>query len=311
MKRKEAFCAVAGLSLAVAVCCTAGAAPASAATTRGGTARGGTARGGTVPAGSDYVALGDSYTSAPLVEPISASAPLECAQSDANYPHLAAKALGLHLTDVSCGGATVSDMTESQYPGVGPQFDALSSSDAVVSLGIGGNDDNTFITAVAGCGALDALDPENTGAPCESAFGDYFADNIASDAPNIGAALRRIHTLAPNARVFVVGYPDILPQSGNCWPSMPLTTEDVAYLGGIEHDLNGMLESEADANGATFVDTYDPTIGHDACQPERVRYVEPLIPSTDAISVHPNAAGEAAMAGLLEAAVNRLTTRLS
>lgn len=295
MKRKGAFCAVAGLSLAVAVCCAAGAsAPASAAT---------------VPAGSAYVALGDSYTSAPLVEPVSASAPLECAQSQANYPHLTAKALGLSLTDVSCGGATVSDMTESQYPGVDPQFDALSSSDAVVSLGIGGNDDNTFITAVAGCGALDALDPEAVfpgagGAPCESAFGDYFADNIASDAPNIGAALQKIHTLAPNARVFVVGYPDILPQSGNCWSAIPLTTGDVAYLNSVEHDLNAMLQSEASANGATYVDTYDPTIGHDLCQSESVRYVEPLIPSTDAISVHPNAAGEAAMASLLEAAVN-------
>ncbi|HEY1699014.1 MAG TPA: SGNH/GDSL hydrolase family protein [Trebonia sp.] len=295
MKRKGAFCAVAGLSLAVAVCCAAGAsAPASAAT---------------VPAGSAYVALGDSYTSAPLVEPVSASAPLECAQSQANYPHLTAKALGLSLTDVSCGGATVSDMTESQYPGVDPQFDALSSSDAVVSLGIGGNDDNTFITAVAGCGALDALDPEAVfsgagGAPCESAFGDYFADNIASDAPNIGAALQKIHTLAPNARVFVVGYPDILPQSGNCWSAIPLTTGDVAYLNSVEHDLNAMLQSEASANGATYVDTYDPTIGHDLCQSESVRYVEPLVPSTDAISVHPNAAGEAAMASLLEAAVN-------
>jgi lysophospholipase L1-like esterase len=290
VKRKGAFCAVAGLSLAVSVCCAAGAAaPASAAT---------------VPAGSAYVALGDSYTSAPLVEPVSASAPLECAQSQANYPHLTAKALGLSLTDVSCGGATVSDMTESQYPGVGPQFDALSPSDAVVSLGIGGNDDNTFITAVAGCGALDVLDPENAGAPCESAFGDYFADNIASDAPNIGAALRHIHTLAPNARVFVVGYPDILPQSGNCWSSIPLTTGDVAYLNSVEHDLNAMLQSEASANGATYVDTYDPTIGHDLCQSESVRYVEPLIPSTDAISVHPNAAGEAAMARLLEASVN-------
>jgi hypothetical protein len=300
VKRKEAFCAVAGLSLAVAVCCAAGAAgPASAATTRSGTVQG-----GTVPAGSGYVALGDSYTSAPLVEPVSPSAPPECAQSDANYPHLTAKALGLNLTDVSCGGATVSDMTESQYPGVDPQFDALTSSDAVVSLGIGGNDDNTFITSVAGCGALDVLDPENAGSPCKAAFGNYFADNIASDAPNIGAALKQIHTLAPNARVFVVGYPDILPQSGNCWSSMPLTTGDVTYLNGVEKDLNGMLRAEADANGATYVDTYDPTIGHDVCKSESVRYVEPLIPSTDAISVHPNAAGEAAMTSLLESAIN-------
>ena len=64
----------------------------------------------------------------------------------------------------------------------------------------------------------------------------------------------------------MVGYPDILPQSGNCYPTMPLTTGDTAYLNGVEKDLNAMLASEAAANGATFVDTFTPSIGHDACK---------------------------------------------
>lgn len=250
-----------------------------------------------------YVALGDSYTSGPLIQPASATAPPECGQSTVNYPHLTAGALGLSLSDVSCSGATTSDMTQSQYPGVAPQFDALSARDSLVTIGIGGNDKGTFITTVAACGALDATDPENSGAPCEDVFGGYFARNIASDAGNIGAALRRIHALAPHAQVYVMGYPDILPQSGNCWPQMPLTTGDVTYLNGVEHDLNGMLQQEADANGATFVDTYDPSIGHDACKPESVRWVEPMVPSSSAAFVHPNAAGEAAMAKMLEAAI--------
>ena len=283
MKRKGAYCAAAGLVLAAAVCCMT--VPASAAT-------------------GTYVALGDSYTSGPLITPGSATAPVACLQSAVNYPHLTAKALGLSLTDVSCAGATVSDMTTSQYPGVAPQFNALGASDSVVSLGIGGNDDETFITAVVGCAALDVTDVLNIGAPCKAAFGNYFADNIASDGPNIGAALARIHTLAPNAKVFVVGYPDILPQSGNCFTKMPLTTGDVTYLNGMEKDLNAMLKQEATANGATFVDTYDPSIGHDLCKPESTRWVEPLIPSSSAAFVHPNANGEAAMASILEAAIS-------
>jgi lysophospholipase L1-like esterase len=285
VKRTGMFLAVTGLALAMTGICSASI-PASAA-----------------PDGGTYVALGDSYTSGPLIAPASATAPVLCAQSAANYPHLTAAALGLSLTDVSCAGATVSDMTQSQYPGVPPQFDALSSSDSVVTIGIGGNDDNTFITAVAGCSLIDITDPENIGAPCEAVFGDTFASNISSDAVNIGTALRQVHALAPAARVYVVGYPDILPLHGNCWPQMPLTTGDVAYLNSVENDLNAMLEQQAEANGATFVDTYDPSIGHDACQSESVRWVEPLIPSTDAISVHPNAAGEAAMARAVEAAI--------
>ena len=287
MKRKGAFCAASGLVLAAAAVCSVTVI--------------------TVPAHAAaglYVALGDSYTSGPLITPVSATAPVECLQSAVNYPHLTAKALGLSLTDVSCAGADVSDLTSSQYPGVAPQFSALGASDSVVTLGIGGNDDETFITAVAGCSALDVADVLNIGAPCKAAFGNYFADNISSDGPNIGAALRRIHTLAASAKVYVVGYPDILPQSGNCFTSIPLTTADVAYLNSMEHDLNSMLAQEAAANGATFVDTYDPSIGHDLCKPESTRWIEPLIPASSAAFVHPNAAGEAALAGMVEAAVN-------
>ncbi len=287
MKRKGAFCAASGLVLAAAAVCgvTVITVPAHAA------------------AGL-YVALGDSYTSGPLITPASATAPVECLQSAVNYPHLAARALGLSLTDASCAGATTSDLAQSQYPGVSPQFGALSASDSVVTLGIGGNDNETFITSVIGCAAIDVTDPLNIGAPCKAAFGNYFADNIASDGPAVGGAVRQIHALAPNARIYVVGYPDILPQSGNCWAQQPLTTGDVTYLNGIEHDLNAMLAQEAAANGATFVDTFDPSIGHDLCKPESVRWIEPLIPSSSAAFDHPNAAGEAALASMVEAAVN-------
>jgi len=250
-----------------------------------------------------YVALGDSYTSAPLVLPIAAGSPLDCGRSARNYPHLTAQALGFSLTDVSCGGAQTSNLTTAQYSDAPAQDDALSAGTRVVTLGMGGNDNNTFITAVAGCGVLDAADGLNIGSPCKSVFGSTFTDDINADGPVIGAALQHIHQLAPNAQVYVVGYPDILPQSGGCWPQMPMTTGDVAYLNGVEENLDAMLKAEAQANGATFVDTFTQSIGHDACKPEGTRWVEPVVPSTDAISVHPNAAGEAEMAAAVEAAI--------
>jgi hypothetical protein len=64
-----------------------------------------------------------------------------------------------------------------------------------------------------------------------------------------------------------------------------------------------MLANEAAAHSATFVDTYTPSIGHDACKPEGVRWIEPVVPGTDAITVHPNAAGEAADAKDVQAAM--------
>jgi GDSL-like lipase/acylhydrolase family protein len=249
-----------------------------------------------------YVSLGDSYVSGPFILPFASGAPLECLQSARNYPHLTAAALGLSLTDVSCSGATTENLTTTaQYSDQPPQFNALSSSTQVVSVGIGGNDKGLFLNTLITCGAEDLVFPFGT--PCKATYGHKLAEEIAEDAPVIGAALHKIHVLSPAAKVFVVGYPDILPQSGNCWPTVPLTTGDVAYLNGVEKELNAMLSSEAGSNSATYVDTYTPGIGHDACKSVSVRYVEPVLPESDAFSVHPNERGMEADASEVEAAM--------
>jgi hypothetical protein len=253
-------------------------------------------------AASSYVSLGDSYTSGPFILPLAPGAPLECLQSLRNYPHLTAAALGLSLTDVSCAGATTENLTTTaQYADQPPQFDALSASTQVVSVGIGGNDNGLFFNTLITCGAEDLVFPFGT--PCKDTYGHKLAEEIVADGPVVGAAFHEIHTLSPSAKVFVVGYPDILPQSGNCWPTVPLTSGDVAYLNGVEKELNAMLESEAQANGASFVNTYTPSIGHDACKSISVRYIEPVIPESDAFSVHPNERGMEADASEVEAAM--------
>lgn len=253
-------------------------------------------------AAPSYVSLGDSYTSGPFILPFASGAPLECLQSARNYSHLTAGALGLSLKDVSCSGATTENITTTaQYSDQPPQLDALSSSTQVVSVGIGGNDKGLFLNTLITCGAEDLVFPFGT--PCKDTYGHKLAEEIAEDGPVVGAMLHQVHVLSPSAKVFVVGYPDILPQSGNCWPTVPLTTGDVAYLNGVEQELNAMLSSEAGANSATFVNTYTPSIGHDACKSLSVRYVEPVLPESDAFSVHPNERGMEADASEVEAAM--------
>jgi hypothetical protein len=248
---------------------------------------------------TSYVALGDSYVSGPLILPPAAGAPLDCLQSARNYPHLTASALALSLTDVSCGGATTANFTTAQYADQPPQFNSLSSSTQVVSVGSGGNDNNLFFGTLITGAAEDLIFPFGT--PCKSTYGNKLAAEIKADGPVVGAAFHQIHVLSPAAQVFVVGYPDILPQSGNCWPTVPLTTGDTAYLNGVEQELNAMLSSEAAANGLTYVDTFTPSIGHDACKPEGTRWIEPVLPESDAFSVHPNEKGMEADASELEA----------
>jgi GDSL-like Lipase/Acylhydrolase family len=248
-----------------------------------------------------YVSLGDSYVSGPLILPPASGAPLDCTQSARNYPHLTAAALGLSLTDVSCGGATTADFSEAQFADQPPQFNALSSSTAVVTVGIGGNDNNLFVGTLATCGAEDLLFPFGT--PCKATYGGKLEEEIAADGPVVGAALHHVHELSPSAKVFVVGYPDILPQSGSCWPQVPLTSGDVKYLNGVEKALNSMLSSQAAANGATYVDTFTGSIGHDACKSIGVRYIEPVLPESDAFSVHPNEHGMEFDATVVESAL--------
>ena len=60
-----------------------------------------------------YVALGDSYTAAPLVPPTDTTT--ICLRSAVNYPALVAEAMsGTMLTDVSCSGASTRNTTEPQ-----------------------------------------------------------------------------------------------------------------------------------------------------------------------------------------------------
>jgi lysophospholipase L1-like esterase len=256
--------------------------------------------------GGRYVALGDSYTSGPLI-PIQSGG--LCLRSSENYPSLTAAALGYSLDDASCAGATTDNMAQDQtdlgFEINAPQLDSLTSDTKLVTLGIGGNDIG-FIDIIETCAEESLTDP--FGDPCTAHYTTGGTDQLLADikatGPKIAAVLQEIHQRAPRAAVYVVGYPDILPEdSDGCWPIVPIAYGDVAYLRQTETELNAMLAGEADANGSTYVDTYTPTIGHDVCQALGTKWFEGLVPTSPAAPFHPNALGEAAMAKALESAI--------
>jgi hypothetical protein len=112
--------------------------------------------------------------------------------------------------------------------------------------------------------------------------------------------LADIRQRAPHARILLIGYPDLLPETGNgWWPLVPIAHGDVPYLRNVEISLNAMLAATAAKAGVGYVDTYTGTIGHDACQPSGVKWVEGLIPTSLAVPMHPNASGGHAMARLI------------
>jgi hypothetical protein len=133
---------------------------------------------------------------------------------------------------------------------------------------------------------------------------DQISARIAETAPKVAAVLQGIHARSPNARVFLVNYLPILPDSGpGCWPQVPITEEDVPYVRAKQKELNQMLATQAAANNATLVDVYSAGIGHDACKPPLIRWVEPAAPASPAAPLHPNLFGMQASARVLVAAV--------
>jgi lysophospholipase L1-like esterase len=264
---------------------------------------------GTMAPGGTFVALGDSYAAGNLIPASPVGTPAGCLRSTHNYSgDVQAVIRAGRYIDVACSDATTADMTRPQHTIAGtnrPQFDALSPRDSLVTITIGGNDVG-FKPILLECVTLGAASP--SGHPCKRHFTaggtDRLAAAVRAAAPKIAAVLRGIHHRAPRARVLLVGYPDLLPDTGTgCWPDVPLAPGDVPYLRATEKALNRAMARAAAANGATFVDTYRATIGHDACQRPGVRWVEGLIPASPAYPFHPNRRGQQAIARQVLAAL--------
>jgi hypothetical protein len=236
-----------------------------------------------------YVALGDSYTSAPLV-PNQHGEPIDCGRSDHNYPSLVAGALRVGtFVDVSCGSAQTKHMTEPQtgLPAGGtnpPQFNALRADATLVTVGIGGNDAG-LVGVAEKCAQLGVLDPMGTSCRNYWAPGgnDQVAAKIDATKPKIAAVLQGIHQRSPSARVAIVGYPDVLPKDGgSCWPMVPLSPDDVRYIDELIVRINAMIAGQAAANNADYFDTYADSGGHDVCKLPPERWFEGLVPTEPA-----------------------------
>ncbi|MFF4560255.1 SGNH/GDSL hydrolase family protein [Streptomyces sp. NPDC001435] len=271
------------------------------------------------PSKGPYVALGDSFTSGPRI-PDQTGKPAGCERSSRNYPALVAKQLGIRAADfrdASCSAATIGNLTgpQSTNDGTNPaQFSALTAATALVTLGIGGNDIG-FSIMVAKCVTTGELYKAaakvtniNGQAPCKERYapgdGAEVARKIRTAGDHLARALNDVKHRAPKARIYLVGYPAILPAKGaGCGSDMPLAPGDVTFLRETERQLNAMLRERAEAAGATYVDTFTPSIGHDACSTAATRWIEPLRPSSPAAAVHPNERGERGMAAAVLRAV--------
>ena len=272
---------------------------------------------------AEYVSLGDSWTADVVVlnsdgPPDDTHAPMDCAQSHHNYPKIVAAAIGVKThRDASCGSAKTDHFTKPQtdLPAGGtnpPQFDRLTSTTDLVTVGIGGNDAGI---ASAGLDCLNLVPVDNPysdsgpGLPfggCKAKYTaggtDRLSEQIEAAEPKLVAAFQAIHRISPEARILALDYIGVIPDHG-CYPTVPASDEDMAYIHEKFIELNAMVERAALAGGAEFVRTYEAGFGHDLCQAPNVRYAEVYGPSVNdpavGVPAHPNAAGARAQAAAL------------
>ncbi|WP_330252634.1 SGNH/GDSL hydrolase family protein [Nocardia sp. NBC_00565] len=258
--------------------------------------------------GVHYVALGDSFAAGAGVFPQADIT--TCLRSAVNYPSLVAKELGVAtFKDVTCGGATLDELTEPQRGIVSgaaaPQFDALTPDTTLVTMTMGGNDIGLAKQALL-CGNLL---PEPNGTSCADAFTadgvDTFAERTTALAPVYGTAIDEIRSRAPQATVVIVGYPTA-SQPGACPAQQPAWPRDADYLQAVLVNLNALLRKVSAEHGAIFVDTATSSIGHDMCAAPEEQWINGLIPSLSTpsfVPLHPNTFGEENIAKQVVAAL--------
>lgn len=248
-----------------------------------------------------YVNLGDSYSAGVGLEPLAVGSPAVCRQAQTNHAHLLAGVMRYQLTDVSCSGAKTQDFFSAQNAQSSPQLDALDRTTDLVTMMIGGNDNDVFGTSLTACSQL-GLATSGQGSPCQDRYGASFETTITTKTyPALVEAFKAVRTKAPKAKVAVIGYPRLMRETGSCFPQMPIAAGDVAYVNSLQTTLNTAIANAAAATGVTYVDAYAASSGHDACKPVGTRWVEPVIGSVTKEKAHPNQLGEAVLAALTAA----------
>ncbi|WP_328771373.1 SGNH/GDSL hydrolase family protein [Streptomyces sp. NBC_00286] len=268
--------------------------------------------------GSDYVALGDSYSAGtgadpylsndatiPPVDTLTVNAPPtsvnhnnNCQRSDKAYSALLAKEEGdadgfiSSYTFAACAGAVSQDVRDRQLTVLNDQTD-------VVTLTIGGNDVK-FARAMELCVAL----PDITGA-CAIALNESLSIMENDLQPRLEATYNEILAAAPNLRnLVVIGYPELFDLDGACtvledvFNPSPLVRSEMNRAAA---QLNQVIKDAVSAVGGIklrFLNPQPAYADHEICSAESF-LTEPVDTPAIGDSYHPNAKGHAELKKLV------------
>jgi hypothetical protein len=244
-----------------------------------------------------YVAIGDTFTAAPLT---GGTRPAKgCRRATDNYPARVARDLGVkRFTDVSCTDARTNAGTESQSidgRGLRPQADAVDEDTDLVTISLGVNHRGVDEGLHEKCAT--------TAVPCALASVEiYVAASMVGVRDELGKTVRAVRDVAPQARILLVGYPRHVDGTRRCDALPPMSRDDVASWGRIDRALDVAVSRAARDTGVDFVDVRAASAGHGICSARpwvRGRTGGARIGDRSGIAFGPTRAGQRAIARLV------------
>ncbi len=231
-------------------------------------------------AASQYVALGDSYSSG-VGTRVFYEESGSCKRSPKAYGPLVAAAKGYTLSFQACSGATTTEVNEKQ-------LGTLSSSTALVTITIGGNDAG-FSNVIINCALYYFT--------CGSAISEA-NEFITKKLPALlEATYKKIREKASTAKVVVLGYPKLFTKEGATCNVNFLTSGNEKKMNETAEKLDAVIKARAEAVKFTFVNPTVPFEAHEVCSSS-----EWLNGQSNPLeeSYHPNVSGQAEFTTLVE-----------
>jgi lysophospholipase L1-like esterase len=232
---------------------------------------------------SQYVALGDSYSSG-VGTRVFYEESGSCKRSPDAYGPKIAAAKGYTLNFEACSGAKTTEVNEKQ-------LGHLSSSTALVTITIGGNDAG-FSNVIINCALYYFT--------CQGAINEA-NEFIAKKLPALlETTYKDIRARATTAEVIVLGYPKLFTKEGTTCNVNFLTGEHEREMNQSAEKLDAVIKGRAEALKFKFVNPTSAFEAHEVCASE-----EWLNGQSNPLeeSYHPNVKGQAEFTTLVEGAI--------
>jgi len=232
---------------------------------------------------SQYVALGDSYSSG-VGTRVFYEESGSCKRSPDAYGPKIAAAKGYTLSFQACSGATTTEVNAKQ-------LGTLSSSTALVTITIGGNDAG-FSNVILNCALYYFT--------CGSAISEA-NEFIAKKLPALlETTYKDIRAKASTAEVIVLGYPKLFTKEGATCNVNFLTSGNEKKMNETAEKLDSTLKGRAEAMKFKFVNPTSAFESHEVCSSS-----EWLNGQSNPLeeSYHPNVKGQEEFTTLVKAAI--------